>query len=102
MLHLAHFDPAVLAALLAQMPTDTSGVSDAFVGLAKLAAEMLGGVIAFFGVICSFQYIGAMDDASKATHAKRAIGCLLIGTIIAAVGVKFAPTIVQTIFSGWQ
>lgn len=99
MFHLAHF---ILAALMAQMPTDTSGVSDAFVGLAKLAAEMLGGVIAFFGVICGFQYIGAMDDAAKAMHAKRAIGCLLIGAIIAAIGVKFAPTIVQTIFSGWN
>jgi hypothetical protein len=98
MLPLLHLAPHVLASLLAQPPADTSGVSNAFIGLAKLGGAMLGGVIAFFGVVCGFQYIAAVDDAAKAMHAKRAIGCLLVGAIIVAVSVNFAPQIVSVIF----
>jgi hypothetical protein len=98
MVSFVHLAPHVLATLLAQPPADTSGVSSAFTGLAKLGGAMLGGVLAFFGVVCGFQYIGAVDDAAKAMHAKRAIGCLLIGAIIVAVSVNFAPQIVNVIF----
>jgi hypothetical protein len=95
--HFPHLLP-VLAMLQAPPPADTSGVGNAFINLAKLGSAMLGGVIAFFSVICGFQYISAMDDASKAMHAKRAIGYLLVGAVIVAVGVTFAPQIVRAIF----
>ncbi len=98
MIPLVHFAPHVLASMLAQPPADTSGVSSAFIGLAKLGGAMLGGVVAFFGVVCGFQYIAAVDDAAKAMHAKRAIGSLLVGAIIVAVSVNFAPQIVSVIF----
>jgi hypothetical protein len=98
MVPLIHFAPHVLATLLAQPPADTSGISNAFIGLAKLGGSILGGVIAFFGVVCGFQYIAAVDDATKALHAKRAIGSLLVGAIIVAVSVNFAPQIVSVIF----
>ena len=98
MFHLSHASLHFLAMIALAPPTDTSGVSAAFINLAKLASAMVGGVIAFFSVMCGFQYIGAMDDTAKATHAKRAIGYLLIGSIIVAVGVTFAPQIVNAIF----
>ena len=96
--HLFHLGLHVLSTILIAPPPDKSGVSAAFIGLAKLGGAMLGGVIAFFAVVCGFQYIAAVDDAAKATHAKRAIGSLLVGAIIIAVSVNFAPQIVQTIF----
>jgi hypothetical protein len=96
MLHFVHLGLQVLA--FVPPPADTSGVSTAFIRLAKLGAAMLGGVLAFFSVICGFQYMSAMDDAAKAMHAKRAIGSLLVGAIIVAVGVTFAPQIVTAIF----
>ncbi len=98
MVHLFHTGFQVLAMVAMAPPTDTSGVSDAFINLARLGSAMLGGVVALFSMFCGFQYIGAADDASKAMHAKRAIAHLLIGATIVAVGVNFAPQIVRAIF----
>lgn len=72
-------------------------VNGAFNGLATMLASYLAAVLAFVLVIAGYQYMFALDDHTKATQSKRAMGVALVGAIVVALAVGVAPTIVGKI-----
>jgi hypothetical protein len=83
-----------LALVLAADPT---GVDAAFGRVALLFAGVIGGVVGFFVVLNGYQYIVAVDDTTRAMHAKRAAGGLIFGAMIVILGVTIAPALVTAI-----
>jgi len=76
---------------------DTTGVDAAFTRIAALFAGVIGGVTGFFVVLNGYQYITAVDDTTRAMHAKRAAGGLIFGAMIVILGVTIAPALVGAI-----
>ncbi len=86
----AHLHFLVIAA-------DTTGIDAAFTRIAALFAGVIGGVTGFFVVLNGYNYITAIDDTTRATHAKRAAGGLIFGVMIVVLGVTIAPALVTAI-----
>ncbi|MBV9257685.1 MAG: hypothetical protein JO215_06675 [Ktedonobacteraceae bacterium] len=72
-------------------------VNGAFNGLAGMLAGYLAAVLAFVLVIAGYQYMFALDDHSKATQSKRAMGVAIVGAIVVALAVGWAPTFIGKI-----
>jgi predicted acyltransferase len=72
-------------------------VNGAFNGLAGMLAGYLAAVLAFILVIAGYQYMFALDDHNKAMQSKRAIGVALVGAIVVALAVGWAPTFISKI-----
>lgn len=72
-------------------------VNGAFTGLAGMLAGYLAAVLAFILVIAGYQYMFALDDHNKAMQSKRAIGVALVGAIVVALAVGWAPTFISKI-----
>lgn len=93
---------AVIASLLMHLHSlvlaaDPTGVDAAFTRVAALFAGVIGGVTGFFVVINGYQYIVAVDDTTRAMHAKRAAGGLIFGAMIVILGITIAPALVGAI-----
>jgi hypothetical protein len=72
-------------------------VNGAFTGLAGMLASYLAAVLAFVLVIAGYQYMFALDDHTKAMQSKRAMGVALVGAIVVALAVGWAPTFIGKI-----
>ena len=72
-------------------------VNSAFLGIAGLLAGYVAAVLAFVLVIAGYQYMFALDDHNKAMQSKRAIGVALVGSMIVALAVGLAPTVISKI-----
>lgn len=72
-------------------------VNGAFNGLALMLASYLAAVLAFVLVIAGYQYMFALDDHTKATQSKRAMGVAIVGAIVVALAVGWAPTFIGKI-----
>lgn len=75
---------------------DTTGISNAFIGIAKLLAAAVAGPIAVVLVVEGYQYMFA-DSSQRGTHVKRAIAFILGGATLVILGVTIAPLIVKAI-----
>ncbi len=69
-------------------------IGTAFSAVAILLAGFLGGVLMFVMVVNGYLYMMAMDDVQRATRAKAAIGAAILGGILVATAVTFAPDLV--------
>jgi hypothetical protein len=80
-------------------PLDSTGVSDAFIGLARVGAGFLAGVLTLFLVVQGYQYM-VTDEAVRGSHAKKAVSALLGGAILILLAVTLAPRLVTAILTG--
>lgn len=69
-------------------------IGTAFAAVAVLLAGFLGGVLMFVMVVNGYLYMMAMDDVQRAARAKAAIGAAILGGILIATAVNFAPDLV--------
>jgi hypothetical protein len=89
-----------LAAAFVEQPiTDQTGISNAFIALARLGAGFLVGVLTLFLVVQGFQYM-ASDETTRGSHLKRGLGALLGGAILVLVATTLAPDLVSAIVTG--
>ena len=72
-------------------------VSGAFNGLTGMLVSYVAAVLAFVLVIAGYQYMFSLDDHNKASQSKRAIGFALVGAIVIALAVGWAPTFISKI-----
>jgi hypothetical protein len=72
-------------------------IGSALTGLGTLFVTYLGPALALALVIAGFNYMAAFDDHQRATSAKRAIGVVIGGAVLVAVGMALGPSIVTTI-----
>ena len=94
------FHLASLAAVLVPPPAaDQTGVNAAMIGLARIGAGFLAGVLTLFLVISGYQYM-TTDEAQRGMHAKKAIGALLGGAVLVLVATTMAPQVVNAIVTG--
>jgi hypothetical protein len=70
-----------------------ANAGDAFKGIATELAGYLTGFVTLMLVVIGYIYASSVDDPQKATAAKRAIGMVIVGGIIIAGAVSFAPTL---------
>ncbi len=83
--------------VLGDSPADATGVSNALQGLARLFAGMVVGVASLALVICGLLYMTAFDDVSRAMHARRAIGAIVIGLLLVVLATTIAPQLISAI-----
>jgi hypothetical protein len=88
-----------LAAVLVDPGADQTGVSGAMIGLARIGAGFLAGVLTLFLVVQGYEYM-ATDQATRGTHLKKAIATLLGGAVLILVAATMAPQIVTAIVTG--
>jgi len=69
-------------------------IGTAFTAVAVLLSGFLGGVLMFVMVVNGYLYMMAMDDVQRAARAKAAIGAAIVGGILIATAVNFAPDLV--------
>ena len=72
-------------------------VGTAFNGITKLFSGYLGPILAFVLLVAGYQYMFALDDHSKASQAKRAIGVGVVGAIVVALAFDLGPKLVGLI-----
>jgi hypothetical protein len=91
---------ASIAAVMVETPkADVTGISAALVGLARLGAGFLGGVLTLFLVIQGYQYMST-DETTRGVALKRGIAALLGGTILVVIAATLAPQLLITIVTG--
>ena len=89
-----------LASLLIQQPgTDQTGISLALMGLARMGAGLLVGVLTLFLVVEGYRYM-TTDETMRGVHLKRALAALLGGAILVIAAVTLAPQIITVIGTG--
>jgi hypothetical protein len=91
--------PAPTPTPVATLPTDTTGISNAFTGIARLGAGFIGGVLSLTFVIEGYHYL-TTDEGTRGIHAKRAISTVIGGVVLIVLGVTLAPQIVHAIIFG--
>ena len=86
----------MLIHLILTLADDTTGISDAFYGIAKLLAAAVGGPVALVLVIECYQYMFT-DSASRGTHLKKVIAYIVGGAVLVIMAATLAPLIVKAI-----
>jgi len=89
-------ESAFILHVLADQPTDTTGVNDALFSIARLLAGFVGGALAVGLVIEGYQYMFS-DSASRGVHLKRSLALLIGGAMLVILAVVVAPIIVNVI-----
>ena len=73
--------------------TDTTGVNDGLIAIARLLASFVGGVLSIAFVVEGYNYMFS-DSATRGMHLKRSLMCLLGGTILIVFAVALAPVVI--------
>jgi hypothetical protein len=72
-------------------------VGSALTGIAKLFSGYLAGGLGLALVIAGYMYMFALDDHTKASQAKRAIGVAIGGAVLVALGIGIAAKVLVAI-----
>jgi hypothetical protein len=76
---------------------DVTDVKGRVEGLADMFSAIAAAVFGFFIIVEGYRLITASDDIDRATHAKRALGCLFMGAVLVVLGKPIAQALYNSV-----